>query len=53
MEEGMFGALHNPFSKTAELSALFAMYVVGATYTALKETGFSILIDNMGDKKCR
>jgi len=29
-----------------------ALYVVCATYTALKETGFSILIGNKGDKKC-
>jgi hypothetical protein len=29
------------------------MFVGGATYTAIKETGFSILIGNKGDKKCR
>jgi hypothetical protein len=28
------------------------LFVGVATYTALKETGFLILIESMGDKKC-
>jgi hypothetical protein len=39
---------HDDLPKTS-----LTMYVGSATYTALKETGFSILIENMGDKKCR
>lgn len=28
------------------------LFVGGATYTALKETGFLLLIENTGDNKC-
>jgi len=47
MENPIFGP--EIVTPAANLETLF---VGGATYTALKETGFLILIENTGDKKC-
>jgi hypothetical protein len=34
------------------VATLETLFVGDATYTALKETGFLLLIENKGDKKC-